>query len=106
MERWIGLVRVSFMGTRVAGTENVHADRDQLDAIERHAQAHNANVHILPPELNVSGGLPLEKRPGLLAAIEAIERGEYDALIVAYLTRLGRSIREQLKAWDRVEAAG
>lgn len=94
------------MGARKAGAENMHADRDQIAAIERHAAAHNARVTILPAELDVSGGLPLERRPSLLAAIEGVERGEYHAIVVAYLSRLGRNVREQLRAWDRVEAAG
>ncbi len=106
MERWAGIVRVSYMGGRVAGAENVHADRDQVTDIQRHADTHGARVEFLAPELNVSGGLPLERRPSLLAAIEGVERGQYDAVIVSYLSRLGRNIREQLKAWDRVEAAG
>ncbi len=106
MERWAGIVRVSYMGGRIAGAENVHADRDQVTDIQRHADTHGARVEFLAPELNVSGGLPLERRPSLLAAIEGVERGEYDAVIVSYLSRLGRNIREQLKAWDRVEAAG
>lgn len=103
---WAGVVRISHMGSRRAGDENVHADRDQLHAIEQHAHAHNARLVVLPPELDVSGGLPLEQRPSLLAAIQGVERGEYDAIVVAYLSRLGRSVREQLRAWDRVEAAG
>lgn len=101
---WAALVRVSHLGGR--GGESFHADRDQLDAIKAHAKAHGANLHILPPELNVSGGLPLEKRPSLMAAIEGVEQGKYDAIVVAYLSRLGRNLREQLRAWDRVEAAG
>jgi DNA invertase Pin-like site-specific DNA recombinase len=60
----------------------------------------------MPPELDVSGGLPLERRPSLLAAVEGVERGEFAGIIVAYLSRLGRNVREQLRAWDRVEAAG
>ena len=94
------------MGARRAGDSNVHADRDQLKAIEQHARAHGARLVILPPELDVSGGLPLEQRPSLIAAIQGVERGTYDAIVVAYLSRLGRSVREQLRAWDRVEAAG
>lgn len=94
------------MGARKAGDENVHTDRDQVDAMRRHAAIHGAELHILTPELDVSGGLPLERRPALMAAIEGIESGRYDAIIVAYLSRLGRNVREQLRAWDRVEAAG
>lgn len=104
--QWAGIVRVSHMGTRQAGADNVHADRDQVDAMKRHAAIHGATLHLLPAELDVSGGLPLERRPSLMAAIEGVEAGRYDAIVVAYLSRLGRNVREQLRAWDRVEAAG
>jgi len=102
---YAGLIRVSAMNGRQAGADDVHTDRDQTADIERGVPK-GGRLHMLPPEFNVSGGLPLEKRPSLLAAIEGIERGEYAGLIVAYLSRLGRNLREQLRAWDRVEAAG
>jgi hypothetical protein len=35
----------------------------------------------LIPEIDVSGRLPLSKRPGLLAAIEMIEAGQADQLV-------------------------
>ena len=104
--RMAGIVRVSSLGNRQAGADNMHADRDQIADLQRYATEHGHTLTVLPPELNVSGGLPLAKRPSLLAAIEGVEAGTYDAIIVSYLSRLGRNIREQLKAWDRVEAAG
>lgn len=105
-ETWAGVIRVSHMGGRIAGSDNVHTDRDQIAAIQARAALEGARVVMLPLELDVSGGLPLEQRPSLLAAIEGVEAGEYQAIVVAYLSRLGRNVREQLKAWDRVEAAG
>ena len=92
------------MGVRKAGAENVHTDRDQVQAIER-ATPKGDRVMILPPELDVSGGLPLEQRPSLLAAVEGVERGEYAGIIVAYLSRLGRNLAEQLRTYDRVHKA-
>jgi len=97
-------VRVSFVGTRTG--DRFHSDTDQADDLEREAARLGGQLVLLPPELNVSGGLALEKRPSLLAAVEGVEAGEYAGIIVSYLSRLGRSIREQLRAWDRVEAAG
>lgn len=106
-EVWAALVRVSSMGTRQAGADNVHTDRDQVSDVEQvAARFGNVEVVWMPPELNVSGGWPIARRPSLLAAVEGVERGEYDAVAVAYLSRLGRSLREQLSVWDRVEAAG
>ncbi|MFZ0970941.1 MAG: recombinase family protein, partial [Solirubrobacteraceae bacterium] len=58
------------------------------------------------PEIDVSGRLPLSKRPGLLAAIEMIEADRADQLVVAYFDRLVRSLKVQLEVIERVERAG
>ena len=55
------------------------------------------------PEIDVSGKLPLSKRPGLLAAIEMIEAGQADQPVVAYFDRLVRSLKVQLEVIERVE---
>lgn len=102
---WAGIVRVSHMGDRIAGADNVHADREQVQAVERYARAHGATVEFLPPELSVSGGKPINERPSLRAAIEGVEAGRYHGIVVAYLSRLTRS-RSGLEIWERVEAAG
>ena len=41
-------------------------------------------------DAGLSGGLPLEQRPGLLAALDAVRKG--DVLIVAKRDRLGRDV--------------
>jgi DNA invertase Pin-like site-specific DNA recombinase len=106
MPTYAAVVRVSQMQGRKPGDENFHADRDQLDPIEAWARRERVDLDVLAPEFNVSGGLPLEQRPSLLRAVEGCERGDYAGLVVAYLSRLGRNVREQLRVWDRVEAAG
>src|SRR5205823_8042791 len=57
-------------------------------------------------ELDVSGGLPLAERPGLRRAVEAVEAGRADVIMVAYFDRLMRSLKVQQEVVDRVEAAG
>ena len=57
-------------------------------------------------ELDVSGGAPLARRPGLRRAVELIENGEADVVVVAYLDRLVRSLTVQAEVVGRVEAAG
>jgi site-specific DNA recombinase len=104
--RLVGIVRVSHMGDRKAGAPNVHADREQIQEITAEAKRMGMRVHILTPELDVSGGLPLKDRPSLREAVEGVESGKYAGIIVAYLSRLGRNVREQLSVWDRVETAG
>src|SRR5215212_2679620 len=103
---WAAVIRVSHMGERRAGAANVHTDREQVEEVTAEAKRLGVPLKVLDPELNVSGGLPLAKRPSLRAAVEGVEKGRYGGIVVAYLSRLGRNTREQLAVWDRVEAAG
>jgi site-specific DNA recombinase len=57
-------------------------------------------------ELDVSGGTPLERRPGLRRAVELAEAGEADVIVAAYFDRLVRSLAVQAELVGRVEAAG
>jgi site-specific DNA recombinase len=101
-----GVVRVSHMGDRKPGASNVHADREQVEDVTAEAERMRVPLRMLPPELDVSGGVPLTDRPSLREAVEGVEKGRYSGIIVSYLSRLGRSVREQLAVWDRVEKAG
>lgn len=105
MGTWAAFIRVSDMGSRKAGADNVHTDRDQTQAVEQ-AVPRGDRVEWLPPELDVSGGLPLERRPSLLTAIEGVEAGRYCGLIVAYQSRLSRDPHVEEEVWKRVERAG
>jgi DNA invertase Pin-like site-specific DNA recombinase len=81
-------------------------DEDQVEAVERYA-GDRMRVEWLPPELDVSGGLPIDhpKRASLRRAIEGVENGDYAGIVVANLKRLTRS-RDGYLIWERVEAAG
>ncbi len=57
-------------------------------------------------ELDVSGGTPLAKRTKLRHAVEMVEAGDADVLVVAFFDRLVRSLRVQAEVIERVEAAG
>ena len=79
----------------------------QIEAARRWAKDRDERLVASPiPEIDVSGKLPLSKRPGLLAAIEMIEAGRADQLVVAYFDRLVRSLKVQLEVIERVERAG
>jgi len=106
MGTYAALVRVSQMGGRKVGSDRFHADEEQLAPMRAWAEREGHTLDVLEPELGVSGGLPLEQRPSLLQAVEGCERGEYDGIIVAYVSRLGRNVKEQLRVWERVEQAG
>lgn len=94
------------MGDRKADSDTFHADQEQETTLKAWAKGEGVRVKMLPPELNVSGGLPLRQRPSLLTAVEGVEAGIYCGVAVAYVSRLGRNVREQLAVWDRVEQAG
>jgi DNA invertase Pin-like site-specific DNA recombinase len=105
MGTYAGIVRVSHMGDRKAGAHNVHTDREQVEAI-RSATPRGAELEVLPHELDVSGGLPLDQRPSLFEAVEGVESGRFAGIILAYQSRLFRNVEEEEAVWRRVEAAG
>lgn len=54
----------------------------------------------------MSGGAPLDKRPGLSQAVAMVEAGHAQVIVVAYFDRLFRSLEVQAQVAKRVEAAG
>ena len=103
--RDVVVVRVSEKGDRE--DEHFHSPEVQIEAARRWARDRGERLVASPiPEIDVSGRLPLSRRPGLLAAIEMIEAGRADQLVVAYFDRLVRSLKVQLEVIERVERAG
>ena len=103
--RDVVVVRVSEKGDRE--DEHFHSPEVQIEAARRWANDRGERLVASPiPEIDVSGKLPLSGRPGLLAAIEMIEAGRADQLVVAYFDRLVRSLKVQLEVIERVERAG
>ena len=104
IERVLGIVRVSEQGDREE--DRFHSPENQLDAIRKECEAPGLALIGYDPEINVSGGLPLEERPVLHAAVLAIEAGEADVIMAPALDRLVRSRKVQDQVRDRVQAAG
>src|ERR1700751_1634853 len=102
--RDVVVVRVSEKGDRE--DEHFHLPEVQIEAARRWASDRGERLVASIPEIDVSGKLPLSKRPGLLAAIEMIEAGRADQLVVAYFDRPVRSLKVQLEVIERVERAG
>jgi DNA invertase Pin-like site-specific DNA recombinase len=94
------------MGARKADAAAFHSERDQIAAMEEAVSKVGGHLHALPSELDVSGGLPLDQRPSLSAAVEGVEAGKYAGIVVAYQSRLGRDTEHEEAVWRRVEAAG
>src|SRR6266511_1828435 len=96
----IGIARQS------RGDETSKSIESQAERIREHAKREGWNLLDVLEEQDVSGGTPLAKRAGLLAAVEAVEAGKASVVIVAYFDRLVRSVKVQAEVVDRVEAAG
>ena len=100
-ERAIGIVRVSQM----RGREEASIP-DQEKRIEEDAHRQGFELLQILRERDVSGGTPLAKREKLRQAVETIEAGGAEVLMVAYFDRLVRSTEVQAEILRRVEAAG
>jgi DNA invertase Pin-like site-specific DNA recombinase len=99
--RAIGIVRVS----ETRGREGV-SPRDQAERIRAECERRGWRLVDTVEELDVSGRTPLARRRGLRAAVEAIEAGDANIIMVAYFDRLMRSTKVQAEVAERVEAAG
>jgi site-specific DNA recombinase len=102
--RAVAVVRVSAQGDRAE--EHFHSPDVQLDSAKRWARKRRERFVARFPEIDVSGKRPLVKRPGLLKAVEMVETGQADHIVVAYFDRLVRSLKVQLEVIERVENAG
>jgi DNA invertase Pin-like site-specific DNA recombinase len=100
MGTYVGYIRVSKVGKRNDQPERFHSPDEQRAAIERKATELGVNVTILKPDLNKKGH---HERETLMKAVEGVERGRYDGIIVPYLSRLSRRVRDTLEMWDRVK---
>jgi DNA invertase Pin-like site-specific DNA recombinase len=100
----IGIVRVS----QVRGREgdSFASPEDQRARIEAECERRRLRLADVIEELDVKGGTPLAKRDGLRSAIEAVEAGDAEVIVVAYFDRLVRKLRIQEEILQRVESAG
>jgi site-specific DNA recombinase len=97
-----GYVRVSTVRER-EGPSFISPDV-QREQIEAWTKLNGARLGTVFEELNESGGRA--DRPKLLEAIERIESGASQGLVVAKLDRFGRSLVDSLSKIDRISAAG
>jgi site-specific DNA recombinase len=85
MSKAVGYIRVST-------DEQALGPKAQRTAIERWAAAHGATVVAWHSDLGVSGGTPIDQRPGLLAALDALGVHSAGHLVVAKRDRLARDV--------------
>jgi DNA invertase Pin-like site-specific DNA recombinase len=96
-------IRVSQVGDR-EGERFISptVQREQIEGwIRNHDQVHLGELF---EELNESGGR--SDRPDLLCALERVEAGESEGVIVAKIDRFGRRVIDGLRAIKRIEEAG
>jgi DNA invertase Pin-like site-specific DNA recombinase len=98
----IGYIRVSRVGDRL-GDSFISPDL-QRASIERVCDREALDLIDVLEELDASGGNPNRKKWN--QAIERIEAGEAQALVVWNLSRFSRSLQDALNANERIEAAG
>ena len=101
--RDVVVVRVSEQGDRE--DENFHSPKAQLAKARLWSEEQGNRVVDAFEEIDVSGKLPLARRPGLLRAIEMVEAGEADHIVVCVLRPAG-ALFEGAARGDRACRAG
>jgi DNA invertase Pin-like site-specific DNA recombinase len=105
--RAVGVIRVSHVGKdRRTKGERFVSPGEQRQTIQRHCDFNDLDLVEIFEELDVKGDTPLAKRPGMRPAVERIERGAAEVIVVAYFDRLVRDGVVQRQILERVEGAG
>lgn len=99
---YVGYVRVSKVGKRSG--ESFRSPRDQRAAIERYAEFRGVDVEFLPDETDKSGGT--DRRPILQQAVEGVESGVWEGIIVWEYSRFFRNSELDARYTKRIQAAG
>src|SRR6476659_2396482 len=89
VRRAVGVVRVSRVGDRDG--DRFVSPREQAARIPSIATRDGLALVETIEELDVSGGTALAKRAGLRRAVELVEAGEVEVVVVAFFDRLVRS---------------
>lgn len=97
-----GYIRVSQVGGRKG--DSFISPQVQREEIARWISSNGAQPGEMYEELDQSGGRA--DRPLLMEAIERIEAGISDGLVVARLSRFGRSLVDGMRLVERIQAAG
>jgi site-specific DNA recombinase len=98
--RAAGYLRVS------TARDDMKADAIYRDQIRRHVRAGDLRLVKLYEDIGWSGREGSKRRPQFEAMLDAAGAGSFDTLIVPKLSRFGRSLRENVQAYDRLARAG
>lgn len=86
--------------------ERFVSPREQAERIRSIAERDGLQLVETIEELDVSGGTPLAQRAGLRRAVELVEAGQAEVVVVAFFDRLVRSLTVQAEVVERVERSG
>jgi DNA invertase Pin-like site-specific DNA recombinase len=77
----------------------------QLESVTRAAESRGWQLVAVHTDAGVSGDLPADQRPALSAALDQLDSGQADVLVVAKSDRLSRSTAEGVALLDMAERA-
>ncbi len=97
---------VAYVRTSTANAGNGDSPAAQEDACRAWATGQGLGVVAVHVDRGLSGKLGPDDRPGLAAALVAVERGDADGLVVHRLDRLARELHVQEAALARAWEAG
>lgn len=102
IRRAVGVIRCS----PDEKNDDKHSPEVQAQSIRAYCDREGWQLLDIYEEIDVSGRWALERRKGLRPAIEAVEAGDADVVIVARFDRMIRSMKVQVEITERVEAKG
>lgn len=100
--RAVGYVRVS---TEEQATSGLGIGAQEV-ALNEECDRRGWDLCRIFADKGASGSVPPDRRTGLTAAIEMLDRGDADTLVVAKIDRLGRSLLDLLVLTEAAERAG
>lgn len=101
-----GATRRAVAYVRASTTEQELGPEAQEAQIRSYAERYSVEVVALFRDLGVSGGAPLDERPGLAAALDAVQEHGLQVLLVAKRDRLARDSARAAFVERLVERAG
>ncbi len=102
--RAVAVVRVSAQGDRAE--EHFHSPDVQLDSAKRWARKRRERFVAHSARSTSRASARSSSAPACSTAVEMVEAGQADHIVVAYFDRLVRSLKVQLEVIERVEKAG
>lgn len=99
------MTRAALYARYSSDRQNALSVADQLAVLIRHAGAQGLQVVATFSDAAISGAA-MANRPGLLGAIAAAERGEYDVLLTEDEDRIARNLEHLAHVANRLRAVG